>query len=134
MQVEQFEWSCGGWQPPLTLPLLGDAAQLVLIFGSGAAIQTSGALNEARRAYPQAHILGCTTAGEIHNVCVQDDTVAMTAVHFEHTRVAVGRCPIPRMEQSYDAGERLVRSFDPNGLRHLFVLSEGLCVSGSDLV
>jgi len=48
--------------------------------------------------------------------------------------VATARAPIASPDHSFVAGEKLIRQLDPRGLRHVFVLSEGLQVNGSDLL
>ncbi|BDI29778.1 hypothetical protein CCAX7_18290 [Capsulimonas corticalis] len=113
---------------------LGDAAQLALVFGGMAAIEASGAFAWVRSAYPAAAIFGCTTSGEIHGCTVQDETVSVTAVHFEHTRLASFRASVSRPDLSFDAGQELARKIDTDELTHVFLLAEGLQVIGSDLL
>jgi hypothetical protein len=135
MKIEQRQWSTvSGWQGARAAPSLGASAQMVLLFGTPAAMMASGSLELCRKSYPSAHLFGCTTAGEIQGADVRDDTVAITAVAFDSTRVAAAQVGFGNAGDSFEAGQKLVRSLDPNGLRHLFVLSEGLQVNGSELV
>jgi hypothetical protein len=55
-------------------------------------------------------------------------------VQFEHTRVVWVRAAIESVAGSMRAGEQLARALDPVGLRHVFVVSEGLKVNASELV
>jgi hypothetical protein len=135
MRVEQRLWSpSSGWQPGFEGPSLGAGAQLVLVFGSVEDIRSSECLERLRASYPKAHVVGCSTAGQIHDARVTDHTIALTAVSFEHTRVQLVRAPIESIAQSFEAGEQLARALDPQGLKHVFVLSEGLKVNASELV
>ena len=135
MQVEQRLWTREtGWRPAIDTSELGGGAQLVLLFGGVDQVRGSECLERVRRSYPKAHIVGCTTAGQIHDARVSDDTITLTAVRFEHTRVVLVRAPIESVEGSKRAGEQLARALDPVGLRHVFVLSEGLQVNASELV
>jgi hypothetical protein len=135
MKVEQRLWSRdNGWQPGFDSPTLGDSAQLVLLFGSVEQVEESACFERVKASYPQAHVIGCTTAGLIHDTSVTDETITLTAVSFEHTRVVPIRAQIASVADSRAAGERLARELDPNGLRHVFVLSEGLKVNASELV
>ena len=84
--------------------------------------------------YPRAHLLGCSTAGEICGTQVTDDSLIATAVHFEHTRLFGARIKIGEIDSSFSAGEYLAKSLDKKGLAHVLVLSDGLKVNGSDLV
>ncbi len=135
MKVEQRLWSRdNGWQPGFEAPTLGESAQLVLLFGSVEHAQESACFERVKACYPRANVIGCTTAGLIHDTNVTDGMITLTAVSFEHTKVVPVRAQIASVADSRGAGERLARGLDPNGLRHVFVLSEGLKVNGSELV
>src|SRR6185369_12962031 len=123
MKVEQFRWTQSkGWEPGQPEVLGGDAA-LVLLFGSREILVSGTGLGELRRRYPNAHVMGCSTAGEIYRTQVTDDGLVATAIQFAHTRVK-GLCVrIGDAADSNDAGARLARSLDPDGLVHVFVLS-----------
>jgi hypothetical protein len=135
MKIEQCGWSAaGGWDPALGACTLGDSAQLVLLFGNAELVSGQKCIARIRESFPKAHVFGCSTGGEIQGARVDDGTLALTAVAFGHSRVATAKATIASVDRSAAAGEQLVRQLDPRGLRHVFVLSEGLQVSGSDLV
>ncbi|MBI3450410.1 MAG: FIST C-terminal domain-containing protein [Acidobacteria bacterium] len=134
MKLEQSRWIDGdGWDSELG-EILGDSAQLVLLFGSRAALAGDGRMEQIRESYPRAHLLGCSTAGEIRGTQVSDDSLVATAVAFERTRLAGSRVAIEDASDSRRAGETLGRALDPDGLVHVFVLSDGVRVNGSELV
>jgi hypothetical protein len=87
-----------------------------------------------QQAYPKALILGCSTAGEICGTQVTDEALVATAVDFEATQINGACVRIADVENSYQAGQRLAESLDRKGLVHVFVLSDGLKVNGSELV
>jgi hypothetical protein len=135
MKVEQFQWTSeGGWDRHPQSSAIGMSAQLVLLFGRGSIVAAQECAALVHRVFPQAHLVGCSTGGEIHGAHVDDDTLSLTAVAFDDGRVEVARAVINGAEASYAAGESLVRQLDPVGLKHIFVLSEGLQVQNSDLV
>lgn len=135
MKVEQRVWAPEtGWEPSFDAGGATGGAQLVLLFGSVEQVRESGCLEQARKHYPEAHIVGCTTAGLIHDARVMDDTITLTAVRFEHTRIALVHAEIENVADSLAAGRRLAGALDHRGLRHVFVLSEGLLVNASELV
>lgn len=135
MWVEQRTWTPeSGWLPAFEAGAVHDGVQLVLAFGGLDEMEASGCLAVARAHYPNAHVVGCTTAGQIHGARVSDELVTLTAIAFDHTRVALVQSRIEGVADSRAAGERLARALDPNGLRHLFVLSEGVKVNPSELV
>jgi hypothetical protein len=134
MKVEQRLWSREGrWQPSVDEPTLS-GAQVVFLFGSIEQVQESECFARVRHNYPEAHVFGCTTAGQIHDTRVLDGTIALTAVELEHSRVELTRASIESPADSARAGQRLVEALPREGLRHVFVLSEGLRVNASELV
>jgi hypothetical protein len=135
MKTEQRSWSSvSGWTGVSSSQNLGDSAQVVFAFGNSALIASPGCQAGLREAYPSAHIVGCTTGGEIHGPRVQAESVSVTALRFDHSRVATAQARVDRIEASYDEGRRLIQQLDPAGLRHVVIFSDGLQVNGSDLV
>lgn len=115
----------------------------MLVFGARSAWNEPAWLAAARAAFPDAHFCGCSTAGEIGGTTVTDDSVVVTAVAFEHTQVRGVATHLRGPEESLEAGRRLIAGLPttlpaPDGgtdpLVHVFVLSDGLHVNGSDLV
>jgi hypothetical protein len=86
MQIEQTRWSQGKDWIPAPPGKLGAKAQLVLLFGSPACLRQTAWQDDIASAYPNAHRLGCSTAGEIYGTEVTDETLVATAVALEHTR------------------------------------------------
>ncbi len=134
MKTEQTYWTTRkGWEPG-TPGTLGSEAQLVLMFGSTSALHTRDLLQTIRSAYPAAYLLGCSTAGEIYDTQVLDDSLVATAIQFEGTSIQGARVRLHDGSDSFAAGTQLVRQLDTAGLTHVFVLSDGLHVNGSELV
>jgi len=133
MKVTQMVWTgVAGLQPENAQPDI--QAQLALFFGSRAALNDPGSIASIRRQFPSATLIGCSTAGEIRDSRIYDDTVNVTAVQFDATRVAGASVPIATPAESYAAGAALAQLLAGDDLIHLFVLSDGLNVNGSELV
>jgi hypothetical protein len=134
MKTEQNIWTQkAGWQPSAP-GTLGKSAQLVLVFGAKDILKQSPLPKELTSAYPDAHFVGCSTAGEICGTTVYDDSLTTVAVHFEKTTVRAYEVEANSAEDSFLAGERLAALVSPANLCHLFVLSKGVNVNGSELV
>ena len=134
MKTEQKRWTeTEGWTPE-AIEGLGESAQLVLIFGATPILRERRLIEEARKAYPKAHLFGCSTAGEICGTRVSDNSLVVTAVSFEHTHIEGTRVKLNQVGNSFQAGRHLAQSLSPEGLVHVQVLSDGLNVNGSDLV
>lgn len=132
MQVIQNVWTADqGWQPELPEAL--EKVDLVLVFAGSDVLRSGRPLAALRSAYPQALVMGCSTAGEIADIRVVDHSMVATAIRFEHTRVRGFSIPfIP--EESRRAGAELVAALADDDLCHLFVLSEGVQINGSAFV
>ena len=134
MKIEQRNWTqTEGWAGSPGNDE-GLNAQLVLVFGSTSALTTTPALNDTRTRYPEAHVVGCSTAGEICGTHVLDDSVVSTAVEFASTEIHCASVSISGNGGSFQVGAALAKAMPQEGLRHLLVLSDGLHVNGSKLV
>jgi hypothetical protein len=106
----------------------------VLVFASRFVLQTEAFLDGLRGSHKGAFIFGCSTAGEILDTNVRDESASLTAIKFDSTTfvpqlVAIDDCP-----NALDAGKRLARALPAAGLVHVLVLSDGVHVNGSELV
>jgi hypothetical protein len=132
MKTEQHYWTQNaGWDAGASG--LGGAAQLVLVFGGTDVLRDRDLLRDVRSRYPKALLFGGSTAGEICDTRVRDESLAVTAIHFEHTQLMLAQETIGDMQESRAIGERLARALGQAELSHVLVLSDGLKVNGSEL-
>ena len=134
MKITQRKWQVNdGWLPS-GIDAVDPDIQLVLIFGSGEILKQQERIQQIERAYPNAFLMGCSTAGEIMDTRVFDGSIVLTAVHFDHTQVQGANIKINGEKDSVVLGNKLAQMIRHEGLVHAFVISEGLNVNGSDLV
>jgi hypothetical protein len=134
MKTEQRRWRKNGSWMPNAPTSLGDSAQVVLAFSSTQILNERGILSAIQKIYPGAHIMGCSTSGEILDTQVSDNTLVTTAIHFEHTKIKTAHINLRDVGgSSFEAGAFLARSLEKNGLVHVLVLSDGLSVNGTEL-
>lgn len=112
---------------------LGPRAQWVLIFGSGQLLCEAPLIDRIRQLYPKAYLMGCSTAGEIHDDTVADDTLCITAIAFEKARIEFQSHALSHHD-AFEAGRNIISAIRTEDLKHIFVLSEGLNINGSQLV
>ena len=135
MNIEQLSWTAsGGWTPTAGPIHLMESANLVLVFGGTDSLQHDDQLSWLRDTYPRAFVFGCSTAGEILDTTVRDDTITATAVQFEHTPLRHAVVELSETNSSRHAGERLAEALPHEDLSHVFVLSDGLSLNGTELV
>jgi len=134
MDIEQTRWiKSSGWEPHPPY-ILGDRAQLVLVFGGAPVVEQPTLLDDVKKAYPAANLMGCTTAGEIFDTQVSEDALVVTAIEFKKTKVLGFELNLSEVESSLQAGRKLAEQLPKEDLVHAFVLSDGLNVNGSELV
>lgn len=132
MHTEQLSWSePTGWRNGSTSPR---DAGLVLYFGSRQALASGSRYHELRVMFPDAHIMGCSTGGQISNDDINDDEITAAALTFDRTQLRLASAPAPDAAHSRVCGETIGRALAADDLAGVFVLSDGLNINGSKLV
>lgn len=131
MQIGQVSWSeKSGWGQ---IPEFSSTADLVLVFADNAYFQTDACYAELRAQFPNAHIVGCSSAGSVSDVEIHDGNLVATAIRLEHSRVRLAIADINPSDSVEQLGARLMSDLAGPDLRHAFILSDGLHVNGSEL-
>ena len=134
MKLETFTFEpVNGWSIS-EFPALDSAQTLVMVFAAADYIDQPAALTALCDAYPTSKLIGCSTAGEIAGPLVNDASLSVAVIQFEHSRIAVVSAEIKQVAASFDAGEALAKELTRDDLCGVFVLSDGLNVNGSELV
>ncbi|REJ83581.1 MAG: hypothetical protein DWQ44_03165 [Bacteroidetes bacterium] len=135
MKIHQKQFTSGqGWKTLRNDDPEMSNYSLVIGFGSTALLQKAEIYDEIRNFFPNAKILLNTTSGEIIDTQVNDDTISLTAIRFEKTKIKSAVVNIKDLHNSENAGYELAISLDPIGLKNVLVLSDGQLVNGSELV
>ncbi len=134
METLQMIWTRdGGWTQTMPTSANPDF-QLVFVFGGAEQLKDGTPLADLRQAFPAARLVGCSTAGEIGGTEVRDESIIATAVRSTSSRFVTKVVKLADAGSTKSAAESLATAFAPDGLVHLFVLSDGLQVNGSELV
>ncbi|MCW5876028.1 MAG: FIST C-terminal domain-containing protein [Anaerolineales bacterium] len=134
MRLETFAYSKqGGWtaQP---FPGADSEQTLVIVFGASGFLDDPQPIHDLLAAYPNSRVMGCSTAGEIYETHISDDSLSVAVVQFEHTRVASASTKVSSAQDSYRAGEFIANQLAAPDLAAVFVLSTGTNINGSELV
>ncbi|MCW5801719.1 MAG: FIST C-terminal domain-containing protein [Deltaproteobacteria bacterium] len=133
MNVATLRYASGAWSAPF--PDLDGEQTIVLAFGAPSYGDAPAALAELAQAYPRAAIVGCSTAGEIDQTRIRDESVTVAIARFERTRIQKTQAALTAAADSRRAGGEIAEQLAaaPN-LRAVFVLSRGTDVNGSELV
>lgn len=110
-------------------------APLVLVFGNRYMLQDERLFDEVRELFPDGHLVFGSTSGEIMGENVWSATVSLTAMEMEKGRFLVKSHNVSDFDhKDVELGKSLCQEFPKEGLKHLFVVSEGSTVNGSDLI
>ena len=114
MRSEQAVWSpLTGWTP--VKPELAEAS-FVLYFGARQALADSARYEELRAMFPSAHILGCSTGGQINNNDISDNEIVAAAIKFDATRLRLCQRQIGDPLQSRNCGQALGHALNADDL------------------
>jgi hypothetical protein len=132
MDSQQITWNLEtGWSAAAAHP---EKVSLVFYFGTRDVLACGTRYQELRTMFPEAHILGCSTGGQISNSDVTDDGVVAAAIRFASTQLRLVSRQIADASHSWDCGEAIGKALLGDELAGVFLLSDGLNVNGSDLV
>ncbi|SRR5258708_1883042 len=87
MHSQQITWnSQAGWTP---IKAELENVSLVFYFGTRQMLACGKRVSELREMFPAAHILGCTTGGQINNNEISDDEIVAAAMKSSQRRSAL---------------------------------------------
>ncbi|WP_379953258.1 FIST signal transduction protein [Dokdonia sp. R78006] len=107
---------------------------LVLILGNRFLLEKEGVYEEVRDLFPSGHLVFGSSSGEIVTGAVNDNHITITAIEFEKSSFEIQTFNIHEVgDDSEKAGSTIIKKLTAEGLKHVFVLSEGSFVNGSAL-
>lgn len=85
MQIQYLHWNAAhGWRGA---DARREPPQLVLYFGSREQLVDGWRYRELRGLYPDSHVVGCSSGGQIHGDDICDDEAVAVAVRFANTQM-----------------------------------------------
>ena len=109
-------------------------ADLLLAFGGTAAVTDKRMWDDILRRHQGAIVLGCSTGGEIHGSDVLDESLSLTSLSFDRTRLRSAEASVGNAGDSFEAGKKIGKQLAAADLKTIFVLSDGTRVNGSELI
>ena len=124
---DKKEWQYLTDNTPLNNPL-------VLVLGSRFLLEQNDIYDEIAALFNSAHVVFGSTSGDISINAVTDNTITITAIEFEKSNFEIRTQNVLTSEgDSFKAGKALIQQLPQNGLRHVFVVSDGSHINGSEL-
>ncbi len=111
-----------------------EEVQLVIGFGSSSLVSQEMSFLDIKNRFPNGVIAMCSSAGEIYENEVLDDTISLVAIQFQTATLKTSEINIQDFDSSYEAGKTLIMNLPKENLKFVFVLSDGNKVNGSELV
>ncbi len=107
---------------------------LVLVFGNRYLLEDKKIYDEVRDMFKDGHIVFGSTAGDITSKHVEEKSITITAIEFERANFLIKRVNVLESNKnSFDTGKELINQLSKEGLKHVFIVSEGRFVNGSEL-
>lgn len=107
---------------------------LVLVFGNRFALEDTNIYNEIKRLFPDGEIIFGSACAEISSDTVNEDSITITAIEFEKSNFIVKTSNVLNKNlDSYKTGHELISQLPKEGLKYIFVVSEGSFINGSQL-
>lgn len=134
MRTSQWMWSNpSGWSLKQGEGI-SEANTLVLAFGDVDEIGNDARYTELQELFPGATVIMSSTAGEILDEEVKDNSIVATAMHFEKTNLKLAEVNVSECADSFECGKAIADQLEHEGLRHVFLISDGVMVNGDELV
>ena len=107
---------------------------LVLVFGNRYMLEDKAVYEDIRQLFPDGHIVFASSCAEISSNTVNQDSITITAVEFEKSKFIIKTSNVLNADlDSYKTGSDLIKQLPQEGLKYVFVVSEGSFINGSQL-
>ncbi len=114
------------------IPRIDFMPSTILLFSTLSKESITPYISQLRAHFTTAQFIGCSTSGDISDGEVRDNSVSVLCLRPERGRIEVFSDRISG-NTSYQAGLDMAKNVPKKNLAHLFILSEGLDVNGSEL-
>ncbi|MFZ6863267.1 FIST signal transduction protein [Undibacterium sp. Ji67W] len=108
--------------------------QLIIVFGCVEHFADPDFFKVLKASFPEAELVGCTTAGEISSAAVSNSTSIITAIHFESAAFQLATAELGSMDGSFQAGETLAQQLQSPDLKAVMLFGQGVNINGSALI
>lgn len=107
---------------------------LLFVFGGADFFKSQEQGKGLKSEFPEAFIIGCSTAGEISDKGVSDNSLVITGLHSEKAKMRSTRKAILNISESYQCGHGIGAELSDPELTSIYVLGKGVGVNGVSLI
>lgn len=135
MKVTIFGFQDGQWRSAAGIkPAKEHQVTLALCFGAKHLLEQKHVYPDLKSKFPNAIIALCSTAGEIFQEEVQDNSLVVAGIELEQTKIEAVSINAKDFLNSYDAGMAIGKKLPIRDLSYVLLLSDGNLVNGSELL
>jgi hypothetical protein len=134
LKTTQVQIKNQGQIPAMLKKLAEIKPNFLVMFGSQDCFNSGGWVETISKEFPIAQVIGCSTAGEISNEGVTDNTLIVTGCWFESPNFVPVHTQFKTMFETKSAGIDLAKKLEKKNLKYLFLLGKGLDINGSALI
>lgn len=87
-----------------------------------------------RRRFPTSLLCGCSSSGPILDDDIYPDAITGMALSFDKTIVRGAQVSCLHQEDSFEAGKAIVEKLIDKDLRHIFAITDGMTVHGTQFI
>lgn len=109
-------------------------ADIVFVFGDSDVFKQESLYGSLKAMYANAHFIGSSSSGNILGKEVNHSAMVATAVYFEKSHVEVNSIDFEPSDDVKKISAALVEKLPRENLKHIFLISDGLGINGSELV
>ncbi|MBQ0788567.1 MAG: FIST C-terminal domain-containing protein [Oceanihabitans sp.] len=107
---------------------------LVIVFGNRYLLEADSIYEDIRSLFPDGHIIFGSACAEISSDTVNEESITETAIEFEKSNFLIKTSNVLNADlDSFKTGDDLIKQFPKEGLKYVFVVSEGSFINGSQL-
>ena len=106
---------------------------IVFVFGHTDTIKNIEFFDELKNRYPNAKIVGSSTSGNIVQAEVSSYELTATAIFFESSSIETSSITFDDKDNVEDLSKELINNLKKENLKHIFIISDGLLINGSQL-
>lgn len=111
-----------------------EKANLLLAFGERTLLEEATPFKKLKGLYPNAHIVICSTSGQISNNQLVENDVVATAIELEKTEIKVSEVDIVLNSDIQVLGQTIKDNLLSTDLKSILIISEGSHVNGTELI
>jgi len=133
MTIETLYFDNENWNFENELVSDKNTINLVLVFGDTDVFENPAHYEYLKNLYPNADIVGSSTAGHVLGPVVSNKCIVASAIHFEKGSITLNTIDFKLDDDLEVIARNLVAPLSSENLQSIFIISDGLHMNGSAL-